>query len=163
MLPTRLQHFWICKKKPQSTGQTCRSTTERLWFTVVVAGVELRRDGIFSSRLAATALYTTSPSVAYLRIDLRIHHNSKPSSQLLLCFATLLQSLTAYPSARLDHLTRWLQQVRALYDVLLTVHFHGDLAGAQCSYLLHWSNRHGDQPHSCMPGYTFRLPADAKE
>lgn len=43
----------------------------------VVAGVELRRDGIFSSRLAATALYTTSPSVAYLRIDLRIHHNGK--------------------------------------------------------------------------------------
>lgn len=43
----------------------------------MVAGVELRRDGIFSSRLAATALYTTSPSVAYLRIDLRIHHNGK--------------------------------------------------------------------------------------
>lgn len=43
----------------------------------MVAGVELRRDGIFSSRLAAAALYTTSPSVAYLRIDLRIHHNRK--------------------------------------------------------------------------------------
>lgn len=33
----------------------------------------------------------------------------------------------------------------------------------KCSHLLYWSNRHGDQPHSCMPGYTFRLPADAKE
>lgn len=46
----------------------------------MVAGVELRRDGIFSSRLAATALYTTSPSVAYLRIDLRIHHNEKSTT-----------------------------------------------------------------------------------
>lgn len=46
----------------------------------VVAGVDLRLDGIFSSRLAATALYTTSPSVAYLRIDLRIHHNGKSTA-----------------------------------------------------------------------------------
>lgn len=43
----------------------------------VVAGADLRLDGINSSRLAATALYTTSPSVAYLRISLRIHHNGK--------------------------------------------------------------------------------------
>lgn len=56
---------------------------ELMVLRVVVAGVELRRDGIFSSRLAATALYTTSPSVAYLRIDLRIHHNGK-STQLYL-------------------------------------------------------------------------------
>lgn len=49
----------------------------------VVAGVDLLLDGIFSSRLAATALYTTSPSVAYLRIDLRIHHNGKNTA---LCF-----------------------------------------------------------------------------
>ncbi|EOV9060156.1 hypothetical protein ACN6UP_002122, partial [Cronobacter sakazakii] len=47
----------------------------------VVAGVDLLRDGIFSSRLAATALYTTSPSVAYLRIDLRIHHNGKEAAR----------------------------------------------------------------------------------
>lgn len=43
----------------------------------MVAGADLRLDGINSSRLAATALYTTSPSVAYLRISLRIHHNGQ--------------------------------------------------------------------------------------
>nr|DAK83440.1 MAG TPA: hypothetical protein [Caudoviricetes sp.] len=32
----------------------------------------------------------------------------------MLYFTTLPQSLTAYPSARLDHLTRWLQQEMAL-------------------------------------------------
>lgn len=51
--------------------------------SIVVAGVELQLDGIFSSRLAATALYTTSPSVAYLRIDLRIHHNDKSTARHL--------------------------------------------------------------------------------
>nr|DAE76768.1 MAG TPA: hypothetical protein [Caudoviricetes sp.] len=161
MLPARLRHFWICKKKPRRPGQTCRSTTERLWFTVVVAGVELRRDGIFSSRLAATALYTTSPSVAYLRIDLRIHHNYKSfrnccyvsqhySSHLRL---TRQQDVTTSSGVTTDKSTvTGVHRVRAVSDL-----------HPKCSYLLYWSNRHGDQPHSCMPGYTFRLPADAKE
>lgn len=167
MLPARLRHFWICKKKkPREPGQTCRSTTERLWFTVVVAGVELRRDGIFSSRLAATALYTTSPSVAYLRIDLRIHHNSKPfrnccyvsqhySSHLRLTrqqdWTTSLDGYNRKEHWNLGWVLPHVFRLRTRADI------------TQCSFLLYWSNCHGDQPHSCMPGYTFRLPADAKE
>lgn len=63
----------------------------------MVAGVELRRDGIFSSRLAATALYTTSPSVAYLRIDLRIHHNRKEHCWVVRLQVDTTQTLAAMP------------------------------------------------------------------
>ena len=77
----------MLNKKPAQAGRNTKGKSDggsrnspKVEGLDVVAGVELRRDGIFSSRLAATALYTTSPSVAYLRIDLRIHHNGKSTS-----------------------------------------------------------------------------------
>ncbi|UPU16079.1 hypothetical protein [Escherichia phage ZCEC13] len=44
MLPTRLRHFWICKKKkaPYSGANILKRNGERVWFTVVAAGADLR-------------------------------------------------------------------------------------------------------------------------
>lgn len=173
MLLTRLRHFWICKKKkPRSTGQTCRSTTERLWFTVVVAGADLRHSVLLwsmslSNRKAFGTLTQTNGNYVrtprcFLRISLRIHHNFKPFRNC--CYVSQHYSSHLRLTRQQDWTTsldgynrKWHSPERNIFQPTVNIR------ESKCHYLLYWSNRHGDQPHSCMPGYTFRLPADAKE
>lgn len=42
MLPVRSRHFWICKKAPEYGANILKRNGERVWFTVVVAGADLR-------------------------------------------------------------------------------------------------------------------------
>ena len=143
MLPVRLRHFWICKKSPGVRGKH--------------AGAQQRDYGLQLKALISSFGFESwdllmNKSNAFIRKSFRncCYVSQHYSSHLRLARQQdWTTSLDGYN--RKEH---WFHA-----DIRNSAYYRmASLYAAQCSYLLYWSNRHGDQPHSCMPGTHFGYP-----